>query len=106
MVSMLPSLTVPKLLLKPTNEFLFENVPPLPSIPTDCSTCQIAFNPVLPRFLSPRKPRYVFCESMAWREPASVTGAPAGTVSVNDTRVDTESPGCVAPLLVAYMNCG
>src|SRR6266850_3430462 len=110
---MLPSFTVPKPPARPRNVLRFENTPPTaPSSSIDCSICQIPFNPVLPNFLSPRKPRYEFCESTAIRLPAVVPlQAPAGAVVphspvVGDASVDTESPVPVAPELVARMTCG
>src|SRR6266404_4712134 len=112
MVSMLPSFTVPKPPVRPRNVLRFENTPATaPSSSIDCSICQMAFNPLLPNFLSPRKPRYEFCESAASRLPAVVpVHAPAGGVvpqtPVGDANVDTESPVPVAPELVARMTCG
>jgi len=56
------------------------------------------FNPVLPNFLSPRKPRYEFCESTANRLPAVVPlQAPAllavpQSPVVGDASVDTDAP--------------
>src|SRR6201988_2567764 len=114
MVSMLPSFTVPKSPARPRNELRFENVAfwlPVSSS-TDCSICQIPFNPVLPNFLSPRKPRYEFCESTALRGPAVVPlQLPALAVVpqspvVGDASVDTDAPVSVAPELVARMTCG
>src|SRR5882762_10313461 len=117
MVSMLPSFTVPKPPARPRNELRFENVlfavvltPVSSSI--DCSICQIPFKPVLPNFLSPRKPRYEFCESTAIRLPAVVPlQPPVGAVVpqspvVGDASVDTDAPVSVAPELDARMNCG
>src|SRR3989442_4545975 len=112
MVSMLPSFTVPKPPVRPRNVLRFENTPATaPSSSIDCSICQMAFNPVLPNFLSPRKPRYEFCESTASRLPAVVPlQAPAGaapqTPVVGDASVDTDAPASVAPELVARMNSG
>src|SRR2546428_14121360 len=117
MVSMLPSFTVPRPPVRPRNELRFENVlfavvltPVSSSI--DCSICQMPFNPVLPNFLSPRKPRYEFCESTASRLPAVVplqeptAGMVPQTPVVGDASVDTDAPVSVAPELVARMNCG
>src|SRR2546421_10563014 len=112
MVSMLPSFTVPKPPARPRNVLRFENTPPTaPSSSIDCSICQIPFNPVLPNFLSPRKPRYEFCESTANRLPAVVPlQAPAllavPQTSVGEASVDTESPVPVAPELDERMTCG
>src|SRR5438876_11669245 len=112
MVSMLPSFTVPKPPARPRNELRFENTPVPVSSSTDCSICQIPFNPVLPNFLSPRKPRYEFCESTANRLPAVVPlHAPAGAVVphspvVGGASVDPQPPVPVAPELVARMNSG
>src|SRR5216684_3733712 len=113
MVSMLPSFTVPKPPARPRNELRFENELPTPvSSSIDCSICQMAFNPVLPNFLSPRKPRYEFCESTAIRLPAVVPlQAPVAAVVpqspvVGDASVDTDAPVSVAPELVALMTWG
>src|SRR6267143_1079233 len=113
MVSKLPSFTVPKPPVRPRNVLRFENTPATaPSSSIDCSICQMPFNPVLPNFLSPRKPRYEFCESTANRLPAVVPlQAPAllavpQSPVVGDASVDTDAPVSVAPELVARMNCG
>src|SRR6266404_8328811 len=112
MASILPSFTVPKPPARPRNELRFENVPVPVSSSTDCSICQMPFNPVLPNFLSPRKPRYEFCESTASLLPAVVPlQAPVAAVVpqspvVGDASVDTDAPVSVAPELVARMNCG
>src|SRR6267143_6809270 len=112
MVSMLPSFTVPKPPARPRNELRFENVPVPVSSSTDCSICQMPFNPVLPNFLSPRKPRYEFCESTASRVPAVVPlqepallPVPQSPV-VGDARVDSGATETGASELVARMNCG
>src|SRR5216683_959214 len=103
---MLPSLIVPCRCDSPRNELRFEKpLVPTPSMPIDCSTCQMPLKPLLPRPLSPRKPRYVFCESTARREPLSLTAAPPRT-PVEETSVETESPGCVAPLLLPHRYSG
>src|SRR2546426_11638982 len=112
MVSMLPSFTVPKPPARPRTELRFENTPVPVSSSTDCSIRQMPFNPVLPNFLSPRKPRYEFCESTANRLPAVVPlHAPAllavpQSPVVGDASVDTDAPVSVAPELVARMNSG
>src|SRR5258708_33288768 len=113
MVSMLPSFTVPKPPARPRNELRFENVLPTPvSSSTDCSICQMPVNPVLPNFLSPRKPRYEFCESTASRLPAVVPLQPPALLAVpqspvvGDASVDTDAPVSVAPELDARMNWG
>src|SRR5439155_24621217 len=111
MVSMLPSFTVPKPPARPRNELRFENTPVPVSSSTYCSICQIPFNPVLPNFLSPRKPRYEFYEPTANRLPAVVpVQAPpllaVPQTSVGDARVDTVSPVPVPPELVARMTSG
>src|SRR5438034_3733467 len=108
---MLPSCTVPKPPARPRNELRFENTPVPVSSSTDCSICQMPFKPVLPNFLSPRKPRYEFCESTANRLPAVVPlQAPAllavPQTPVGDASVDTASPVPVAPELVARMSSG
>src|SRR6266478_10126666 len=112
MVSMLPNFTVPKPPARPRNELRFENTPVPVSSSTDCSICQMPFNPVLPNFLSPRKPRYEFCESTANRLPAVVPlqepallPVPQSPV-VGDASVDTDAPVSVAPELDARMTCG
>src|SRR5437879_13668212 len=111
MVSLLPSFTVPKPPARPRNELRFEHTPVPVSSSTDCSICQMPFNPVLPNFLSPRKPRYEFCESTAMRLPAVVPlQAPAllavPQTSVGEASVDTESPVPVAPELDERMTSG
>src|SRR5437899_3754519 len=108
MVSMLPSFTVPKPPARPRNELRFENTPTPVSSSTDCSICQMPFNPVLPNVRSPRKPRYEFCESTATRLPAVVplqepALLPVPHTPLVDASVDTDVPVCVAPELVARM---
>src|SRR3989442_10760717 len=112
MVPMLPGFTRPKPPVRPRNVLRFENTPATaPSSSIDCSICQMAFNPVLPNFLSPRKPRYEFCESTANRLPAVVplqepALLPVPQTPVSDASVDTDAPVSVAPELVARMNSG
>src|SRR3989442_9179039 len=113
MVPMLPGFTRPKPPVRPRNVLRFENTPATaPSSSIDCSICQMAFNPVLPNFLSPRKPRYEFCESTAMRLPAVVPlHAPAllavpPSPVVGDASVDTDAPVSGAPGLVAPVNPG
>src|SRR5947207_9979698 len=111
MVAMLPRFAVPQPPPRPRNELRFENTPVPVSSSIDCSICQMPFSPVLPNFLSPRKPRYEFCESTAIRLPAVVPlQAPVLLVvpqtSLGDASVDTESPVPVAPELDARMTSG
>src|SRR5690242_7041265 len=108
---MLPSFTVPKPPERPRNELRLDHTPVPVSNSSDCSICQMPLSPVRPSCLSPRKPRYEFCVSIAMRSPAVAPVQPPVAPLVPQTpegeaRLETLEPVFVGFLLSAQITCG